>query len=310
MTRLHVVAAVIRDDRGRVLLTRREAGRDFAGLWEFPGGKLEPGERAFQALARELREELGIDIAHAEPLIAVPFTYPGKRILLDVHTVTGAQGEPQGRENQALAWVEPEALQRYPMPPADRPVVAALREPALCLVTPEPESLAEFRAGLAVAIERGVRRIQLRVKRGDAAWRRALAEAALSLLRPVRGELLINGDAALAAELGCGLHLNSAALMAARRRPVLPRVSASCHDAVQLQQAERIGVDFVLLAPVAATATHPDARPLGWPGFAELRAQCSLPIYALGGLGPADLACARAHGAQGIAAIRGLWPRS
>jgi 8-oxo-dGTP diphosphatase len=99
-------------------------------------------------------------------------------------------------------------------------------------------------------------------------------------------------------------------LRAATARP-LPAdrpVSAACHDADELRQAQALDVDFAVLGPLGATPTHPAATTLGWDGFARLREDVSLPIYALGGLGPDDLAQARAHGAQGIAAIRGLWP--
>lgn len=126
---VHVVAAVLRDARGRILLARRTAGRDLAGAWEFPGGKVEPGETALQALDRELQEELGIRVLAAEPLISVPQAYPSKRIVLDVHTVTAFEGSPRGLEKQALAWSPLEKLSSYPMPPADRPVVAALTAP-------------------------------------------------------------------------------------------------------------------------------------------------------------------------------------
>ena len=116
--RVHVVAGVLRDVRGRVLLARRTAGRDLAGAWEFPGGKVEPGESARDALARELHEELGIRIGAVEPFIAVPQAYPSKRIVLDVYTVTAFEGTPKGLEKQALAWAPPEMLSSYPMPPA------------------------------------------------------------------------------------------------------------------------------------------------------------------------------------------------
>ena len=85
--------------------------------------------------------------------------------------------------------------------------------------------------------------------------------------------------------------------------------AASCHNADELAQAERLGLDFVVLGPVRATESHPDATPLGWDGFGALREAVSLPIYALGGMKPADVARARRHGGQGVAGIRGLWPR-
>ena len=118
-------------------------------------------------------------------------------------------------------------------------------------------------------------------------------------------------DIALARELGVGVHLGSEQLQQLQQRP-LPEsvlVGASCHDLAQLQAAQRLGCDFAVLGPVQATASHPGATPLGWAAFEQLREQVSLPIYAIGGLAAADIDTARRHGAQGVAAIRALWPR-
>jgi 8-oxo-dGTP diphosphatase len=329
---VHVVAAVLRDARGRILLARRTADRDLAGLWEFPGGKVEAGEAPEQALARELREELGIEIGASSPLIAVPHAYaapgsasvastggagaaPHKRIVPDVRTVAAFRGRPRGLERQALAWVTPEKLADYAMPAADRPVVAALRQPDRYLITPEPgDDDGAFLASIEHALAAGVTRVQLRARGLDATRARRLAEALRARIAAAGGELLLNsaiaGSQDLARALDCGLHLTAtdlaATAAASMRRPAM--LAASCHDAAQLQQAQRLGCDFAVLGPVAPTPTHPGAEVLGWTRFAALRETVALPIYALGGLAPTDLDSARAHGAQGIAAIRGLWP--
>ncbi|KAA2284934.1 Nudix family hydrolase [Arenimonas fontis] len=309
---VHVAAAVLRDARGRVLLARRTAGRDLAGLWEFPGGKVEPGESPIQALERELAEELGIRVRGAKPLIAVPQRYPDKRIVLDVYEVPAFAGTARGLEKQALAWAPPEKLAAYPMPPADRPVVAALTAPSRYLITPEPEGdHVAYLASLEKALAGGVRRVQLRARSLDPARFANLAREVLARCRVRGAELLLNGSPELAAALGTGVHLRAAQLMALSERPLPPQlpVAASCHDAAELAQAERLGLDFVVLGPVRATESHPGAKPLGWDRFRALREQVSLPIYALGGMKPADVATARRNGAQGIAAIRGLWPK-
>ena len=309
--RVHVVAGVLRDVRGRILLARRTAGRDLAGAWEFPGGKVEPGETALQALDRELHEELGIRVLAAEPFISVPQAYPSKRIVLDVHTVTAYEGTPRGRERQALAWAPPEKLSSYPMPPADRPVVAALLDSARYLITDEPLDRAVLMARLDRALAAGVRRIQLRGRGLPAGALAALARDAAILCGTRGAQLLVNGEPGMAADLGIGVHLRAAQLMALSERPLPPGlpVAASCHDAAELAQAERIGADFAVLGPVRATESHPGAETLGWDRFSQLREDVSLPIYALGGMRPADVATARRHGGQGVAGIRNLWPR-
>ena len=309
---VHVVAAVLRDARGRILLARRTAGRDLAGAWEFPGGKVEAGETALQALDRELDEELGIRVLSAEPLISVPQAYPGKRIVLDVHTVHAFDGTPRGRERQALAWAPLEKLSSYPMPPADRPVVAALTAPTRYLVSPETVEPEAFLARLDRALAAGLRRVQLRVRGLPAARLAPLAREAAARCRARGAELLVNGEPGLAADLGVGLHLPARDLMALSALPALApgqHVAASCHDADQLARAEQLGVHFVVLGPVRATESHPGAETLGWDRFSLLREGVSLPMYAIGGMKPADVAVARRHGAQGVAGIRGLWPR-
>lgn len=310
---IHVLAGVLTDARGRVLLARRTEGRDLAGLWEFPGGKREPGESAEQALARELEEELGIRVELGAPLITVPHRYPHKRLRLDVRRIAGWEGTLKGLDGQALAWVPRSKLASYAMPGADRPVVAALLQPDRYLVTPPPTADATgWLAGLARALHAGgIARVQLRGP-GDAAataaWP-ALAREAAALCRAARVEVLVNSDIALARDLRVGVHLKAAQLAGLPQRPLpatLP-VAASCHDAAELRHAERLRCDFAVLGPVRPTPSHPGAPGIGWDAFEALREDCTLPLYAIGGLGPADLAEARRHGAQGVAGIRALW---
>jgi 8-oxo-dGTP diphosphatase len=302
---IHVVAGVIRDARGRILLARRTEGRDLAGLWEFPGGKCEPGETAEQALARELREELGIDARIGAPLIRVPQQYPEKSLVLDVREVDGWSGPARGLEGQALAWVPVDKLARYEMPPADRPVVAALLQSPSYMVTTPLDDVETWLGRLDDALAAGARRVQLRSPGTPAAdWRRAV-EAACARCRGAGADVLVNGDVDLARALGTGVHLRAVQLDgAARPLPDGELVGASCHSLADLRAAERIGCDFAVLGHVLDTPTHAGQPPLGWDAFARLREQVSLPIYAIGGLGPGDLATARAHGAQGIAGIR------
>lgn len=306
---IHVVAAVITDARGRFLLNRREGNRDLVGLWEFPGGKREPGESSEAALARELREELGIEARIGPCLIQVPQNYPDKTLVLEVRRVEVAKGSrPRGHEGQAITWVPAGKLGRYSMPPADLPVVAALLQPDAYLITPATggDDGAWLQA-LDRAVAGGIRRVQLRLPPALPGCV-ALLRQAVALVGD-RAEVLLNRDIDLARELGVGVHLGSEQLATLAQRPDVPGpVAASCHDAAELRAARALGCDFAVLGPVRPTASHPGGAVLGWDGFARLRADSPLPLYALGGLGRDDLAVARDHGAQGIAAISGLWP--
>ncbi|PJK10376.1 DNA mismatch repair protein MutT [Lysobacteraceae bacterium NML08-0793] len=308
---IHVVAGVIQDARGRILLTRRTLGRDLAGLWEFPGGKVEKGETAAIALGRELREELDIEVQPGEFLISVPQAMPHKRIVLEVHRINRWQGRVRGLDGQALAWVLPEHLGKYPMPPADRPVVAALRQAPLCLVTPSPATMSDqqWLAGLDAALAAGIGRIQLRAPDCAPSRWRALLDEAVARARGKSSQLAVNGDAALAEQYAIGLHLPERLLMARKARDFSAELalSAACHHPDALRHAEAIGCDYAVVGQIKPSTSHPGAPGMGWAGFARLREVSSLPLYAIGGLGIADMADARAHGAQGIAAIRALW---
>lgn len=123
---LRVAAAVLRDAAGRVLITQRQAGKHMAGYWEFPGGKLRAEESAAQGLARELAEELGIEVDSCRELLRLRHDYPDRVVELHVFTVERFGGEPRGLEGQPLRWVTPEALANEALLPADWPIVEAL----------------------------------------------------------------------------------------------------------------------------------------------------------------------------------------
>ncbi|MBS0582833.1 MAG: Nudix family hydrolase [Proteobacteria bacterium] len=304
---IRVVAGILSDRDGRVLLAQRPSGRHSAGLWEFPGGKIEPGETAHAALRRELHEEIGVEIGAIEPLIGVPWDFGDKAIFLDVHRVRDFAGEPHGREGQALAWHRPDELAGIAMPAPDRPVATALRLPPHYAVTPEPgDDDAAFLARIDRALAAGVRLLQLRVKSMSASRLRALARDVHARTRAADATLLLNAHADLVRDLDLdGVHLPAAELMRLGARPLPPGrwVAASCHDARELAHAAAIGVDFAVLGPVLPTPSHPGAPALGWPRFAELCAAAPLPVYALGGLAADAVAAARARGAQGVAGI-------
>ena len=129
---LHVVAAIIWHLRhpGRLLIARRQKGKHLEHLWEFPGGKMESGEHPWQALVRELEEEIGIEAVNGQPFMQVFHRYPERCILLDIWTVDQYRGKARGRESQSLAWVEIDRLDDYRFPPADLPVLEAIRRSA------------------------------------------------------------------------------------------------------------------------------------------------------------------------------------
>lgn len=309
-TLIHVAAAALVDTQGRVLIARRHDDTHQGGLWEFPGGKCEPGESIEQALARELLEELGIELLAHRPLICITHHYPDRSVLLDVHRVTRWQGEPHGREGQPLHWAPIGQLGDWPMPPADVPIVRAIKLPDQYLITPAavPEKT-NFLREMEAALRRGVGMVQLRVFDLDPASHLSLVIESHKLCEAYGARLLLNADESLARRSGVkGLHLSSRQLHAVTERPAeIELLAASCHSAADLEQAQAVGADFAVLSPVLPTRSHPDAEPLGWDRFASMVDEAAIPVYALGGMHPGLLSQAWQAGAQGVAGIRGLW---
>lgn len=308
---LHVAAAVLRDPAGRVLLSRRHDHLHQGGLWEFPGGKLEPGEVVGQGLVRELREELGIEVLESRPFLCVDHAYPEFTVRLDVREVLAWRGTPQPLEGQALRWADAESLDPAEFPPADVPVLTALRLPSSYVISEASVGVEGFLEGLEGCLARGERLFQLRVKGMAQETLADLTAAAAARCTQARSRLLVNATPEQAHDWGAhGVHLSADRLMRLRSRP-LPRtylVAASCHDARELDHAQAIGVDFVVLSPLRPTASHPEAPALGWPRFAALAAQVDLPVYALGGVKPEDLDVVREARGFGVAGISAFWP--
>ncbi len=309
---IDVAAAVMRDPDGRILMSQRMDGKHLGGTWEFPGGKCEPGESAHQSLARELNEELGIEIAASSPLLTLTHVYPEKTIRLLIRVVDEWQGDPVGREGQSLRWASLADMQTLDMPSADRPIIKAMAVDPYYAISRDPTDFHDtesFIADWRRRLEAGFRLLQLRA---HSLGRKALVDLGIrcgELARQYRATWLLNGPADLVEACGAdGMHLTSARLMACQARPVPESMllAASCHNAEELRQAGLIGADLVCVAPVQSTRSHPSARPLGWSEFARLCRYSPLPVLALGGLKPADLDLARSHGAFGVAGISGF----
>lgn len=311
MTRLHVVAAVIRDPQGQILIAQRPAHKHQGGLWEFPGGKVEAGEAPAVALERELAEELGIRVTAARPLLQVRHDYPDQAVLLDVWQVDAFTGEAHGAEGQPLAWVAPRALLDYDFPAANRPIVQAARLPERYLITPGELTTAELLNGLHRALDSGIRLVQLRTPDNFDPQYRDLAGDVQGLCTG-RAQLMLKGPLEWLGDFpAAGWHLTAEQLRryAPNGRPFPEQrlLAASCHDAEELALAQQMGVDFVTLSPVMPTTSHPGTPTLGWVKAQQLLADCNLPAYLLGGLGEDDLSGAWQAGAQGVAAIRAFW---
>lgn len=356
---VRVAVGVIYDHQGRVLVSQRSARQHLGGYWEFPGGKVEPGEKVRQGLARELQEELGIVISAdaARPLCLVEHDYGDKRVLLDVWQVWHYEGTPRGLEGQPLRWVFTGELRTSDFPAANRNIIRSLRLPeciAIVNLNQQTQSLdaadiKEFVAATTAADQRmpfiRLRAAwpELKLEDLDRARRHAIGEDYLQAADSALQTLTEHGIAALLdiAPLlehspkdvvknfsrrytsFTGMHCHHRLLTgeamgfqpavtswidALRSNDAL-QLGASCHNAQELRDAARLGVDFAMVSPVLPTATHPDASPLGWQGLQTLISGSRVPIYALGGMRVSDLPMAQESGARGIAGVSLLQAR-
>jgi 8-oxo-dGTP diphosphatase len=292
---VEVVAAVLQRPDGAFLLAQRPQGKVYAGYWEFPGGKVEKGETAEDALARELHEELGVDVEQAWPWITRVFTYEHATVRLNFFRVTAWRGEPHGRESQSFAWQRPGEEMASPMLPANAPVLAALALPVEYAVTDSAHfGLDAIRRRLAG----GLKMLQIREPDLSDPERKAFTSKVIDLARR-HGCKVLTKEPFDGAD---GVHLSAARMKELKAKPATGLVAASCHTREELKHAMRLGLDFVVLGPVK------DKSPaIGWDGFRELARGASLPVYAIGGMTRADLEPAWAAGAHGVAMIRGAW---
>jgi 8-oxo-dGTP diphosphatase len=313
---VEVAAAVLQRPDNSFLLAQRPPGKIWAGYWEFPGGKIEPGETPYHALVRELSEELGITVETAYPWVTRVYTYPHATVRLNFFRVTAWNGDLHPHEGQAFAWQSPtptlprgEREMVSPLLPANAPILRALSLPTLYAISNVQElGEQEFMRRLEAALSKGLRLVQLREKDCSREALRELALKMLPLLRQHGARLLINADIALAQEVGAdGVQLTGAQLIELRERPDVEWCAASCHNAAELRRAEELGCDFALLSPVLPTLSHPGAPHLGWENFAAIAAGSSIPVYALGGLTHDDMHTAWQHGAHGISLLRQAW---
>jgi 8-oxo-dGTP diphosphatase len=297
---IEVAAAVIQRADGRFLLAQRPQGKVYAGYWEFPGGKIEAGEPAEVALARELHEELGIDVRASYPWITREYVYPHGHVRLNFFRVLDWAGDPRPREEQAIAWQTIGAPMVAPMLPANAPVLASLALPHEYAITDAGRlGTAEMLAQLKRRLEGGLRLLQIREPTLAPRDRELFTAEAIGLAHRYGCRVLVKTPHANAD----GVHYTAAELTRLDRRPS-GLAAASCHNRAELERAMALGLDFVVLGPVLEKAGVP---PLGWQDFAAIARGASVPVYAIGGLTPAHMQEAWRASAHGVAMIRGSW---
>lgn len=301
---VRVAAGVLLAPDGRYLACQRPEGKIAAGKWEFPGGKIEAGESPEQALHRELREELGISVQVAQPLIRICHAYTDRDVQMWVYAVSAWQGRLHPHDGQNFGWFDLEGLGQLDLLGADGPILRALALPPCLPLSPETASLTELiRLGRAWAAQ-GWTLARLRLPTlGEADYGR-LAE---KLIAEAAVGWILDRSPDMSMELGAaGWHASAVRLRHLTERPVSSSTwfGASVHSKEAWLQARAVGADYALLSPVCPTLTHPDRQALGWKGFAEVVSAGNLPTYALGGLGSLQVGQAQLSWGQGVSGIR------
>jgi len=293
-----------------ILIAKRSLDVHQGGFWEFPGGKVEEGERVIEALSRELNEELGIELLQdaIQPLIQIEHDYGDKQVLLDVWRVRGFSGEPRGREGQPLRWVPVNDLMQFAFPAANQSIITACLLPQKYIITPEYASITEAQVNLAFLLKQEASLILLRQPQLNEAEYSYFVHHLCAALPQLSGKLILSTQLDLRGVSVRGIHLpyRVAALLSQRPVEIDQLFAVSCHNDIEVEHAERIGADFITLSPVQVTASHLEQPELGWTQFKQWTEKSKIPVFAQGGMSRGDLSVAVSNGAQGISGIR-LW---
>lgn len=322
--------------QSRILIAKRADHQHQGGLWEFPGGKVEAGESVQAALLRELEEELGLQSSFDDmrPLISIPFHYPDKSVLLDVWAVYNATDFLKaddvelldsklsdsglvGKEGQPLVWVEQSELANYAFPAANKAIIDALLLPKQIAISQDSSDTGKILTQVANTLkEHGNIWIQLRAPSLDRLQYTQLAMKLYGICHEAGSKLIWNCPLSwYQVAFADGLHLSNKNFSMindasnavsidkeARPIPASQWLSMACHNLSELEVAQNIA-DYVLVAPVHETKTHPKANALTWSGFKVIAEQARIPCYALGGMERSEVEHCAQLGGQGIAGI-------
>ena len=306
---VHVSVAVLINADHQVLLGQRPAPKAWEGWWEFPGGKIEKGETSVDALYREIYEEIGVKIIQFKKWVTRKYSYGGNDITLHFFKVHKWEGEVTSKENQKLVWTYLQNPNVSPILPANLFVQKAFDLPKYYAITNLSEtSKIIFFNQLKNKISNGLKMIQVREKNISFDEFKIFSKEVIKICKPKGVKVIINSDVNLAYEIKAdGVHLTSKDLVSMKTKPKNLIVSASCHNPEEIDIAEKLNINFIVLSIVKHTLSHPDVKPMGWAKFKKIANKVNTPIYALGGLGVKDNQVALENGAIGIASQRLIW---
>jgi len=297
-----VVGILYSKNNTQILITKRRKNQFMPNYWELPGGKIETGEDEEDALARELQEELGIKTLRISLKHVMTHHYKDKTVNLSIYNVESYKGNVAGTEGQDVRWCNLQNLSNYKLLPTMRIIINRIRLPEYYWITPDerdPELLLQKCQNHLIT---GAKIIQLRSK--DLIEHSYIGKIH-NLCQSYEARLILNVPNKTFKEPCDGWHLTSEELLKYSKRPCANNklLGASAHNMKEAKYAETISVDYISLAPIEETPSHPNATPLGWEVAKDIVSKSNLPVYLLGGMGRDSLGRALKIRAQGIAGI-------
>jgi 8-oxo-dGTP diphosphatase len=309
---IDVAACIVQASDGRVLLAERTARQVAAGFWELPGGKIEPGESAASAAARELREETGLTPIDMVPWLKYEHRFPTKLVRLQFFRAHAWEGTALGCEGQRLAWVDPHGPHVGPLLSSNDRALFALGLPAAYIVEDfrAKDSPDDFLARLRAHLSRGAKLIRVRILKLSPGQSASLLGRVAALADAFPGTYILTASVMDARRAGlAGVHSCARELRGLVSRPSAPIWAATCHGDADVSRAISLGADFLVLSPILADPDRPDQTPIGWEGLARIAASCPVGIYAQGGLTPEQTIAVKQAGAVGVVVCRADKPR-
>ena len=301
-TIVKAVVGVLRNAKGEILIAERRKDQFMCGYWELPGGKIEAGESNETSLTRELKEELGVEISAPSLLHTMCHQYPEKIVHLWIYSIDHFDGEVRGAEGQNIVWCPTEKLNDFNLLPTMKAIIHKICLPELYWITPNNEPEEVLLEQLASHLNTGTKMIQLRAK---TVLDSSFIERFYQTCQDANVKLILNTTNKTFCEPCDGWHLTTEELLSLDSRPcgTDKLLGASTHNLNELKHAEVIDVDYISIAPVEPTKSHPNRASLGWDKAKELVGASNLPVYLLGGMSLQNLQHARSINAQGVAGI-------
>lgn len=304
MKTIKAVAGVLRNKNQEILIAQRKNTQFMGGFWELPGGKQETGESPEQALVRELKEELSIQVEHLSIHQTMTHRYQDRIVKLNIYNINQYQKKPRESEGQNIAWVKTTDLNKRKLLPTMKAFMDSITLPDKYWITPSNNHHSQiWMDKLEQKLRQGIKLIQLRSK---ISLDSAIIDKVRHKCRQYNATLLLNTlNKDFSKTNGDGWHLTTHELFALNKRPCVndKLLGASTHNLDEALKAQEIGANFIVISPIQATQTHPDTKPLGWGNAVEVVNKVNIPVYFLGGMGIKDLDKTLKLGAQGIAGV-------